>query len=234
MKNIFTFSVFLLSALYVSAQSLEFTYLENTPWGNASSIIVARAHIKNISGSAKDIKVRRFQQTVVPGSSNYFCWDVCYGPSTSISLNPLTIEPGDTNEAFYADYEGNGNVGLSTIQYCFYDQQNNSDSICFIAVFNASATGVETNLFANENKISNAYPNPASGSAKITYSVKSDAGNSKFVLHNMLGAVVKTIDLNEKLATLEIHLNGLQSGIYFYSLVVDNKTIATKKLVVTH
>lgn len=232
MNKLITLFPFLFAATFVSAQSFEFTYTAPFQWGDANTLMTSRAHLKNNSGSSKDVKALRSIISEVPGSINYFCWDVCYGPSTNVALNPLTVPAGAEVQNFYGDYEPYGNLGTTTIKYCFFDQQNINDSICYIAVYTASPTGVETDFIVDANVISNAFPNPASHTTKLKYSVKSTAGAARLEIHNMLGAAIKTIELKEKYGTIEIPLEQLQAGIYFYSLKVDNNIVSTKKLTV--
>ena len=222
-------------ALTVSFCNAQLSYSSaTTPFlSNDTSQMGATVTITNNSATAVDVKCERTIVYLAPGHGTNFCWDVCYDTTIDISVNALAVAAGDTAENFYGDYEANGIAGVSTIKYCFYNQQNSADSICYIAYFNASATSVESMVFGDENKLSTAFPNPATGTTKITYSLKNDARSGKILVHNMLGALVKTIELKEKFATLEIPLAELQSCIYFYSMEVDSKTIATKKLVVT-
>lgn len=233
MKYLYILLTFFLFSTCSYGQSLEFTHLETYMWGDANAFMTGRAFIKNSSSDTVGVKVRRNQVDIVSGTNNYFCWDVCYPPSTSISPNALSIAPNDTVENFYADYESNGNTGLSKIQYCFYNESDINDSICVFMYFYSSPTGVETLMYSDANTVSSAYPNPAAGTTKINYTLRNDISAAKIDLHNMLGAKVKSIDLKEKFAAVEIPLSGLESGVYFYSLIVDEKAVATKKLVVT-
>lgn len=233
MKKIATLLLAFFVATFTFAQNYEFTYLALDQWADVNTMMTGRAYIKNLTGSSVNLKVKRIEQNVVANTVNYFCWDVCYGPATDISVNALTAAPGDTILDFYADYEPQGNAGTSHIQYCFFNQADQSDSICVNAYFYASPTGVETLMYADVNSVSSAYPNPAAGITKINYTLRNDVHAAKIEMHNMLGAKVKSIELTEKFAAIELQLSGLEAGVYFYSLVVDDKTIATKKLVVT-
>ncbi|MGE0636532.1 MAG: T9SS type A sorting domain-containing protein [Bacteroidia bacterium] len=232
MKKIATLLLAIFSSVFSFAQNYEFTYLALDQWADVNTMMTGRAYIKNLTSSSVNMKVKRIEHSVVANTVNYFCWDVCYGPSTDISVNALTVAAGDTITDFYADYEPSGNAGTSHIQYCFFNQADQNDSICVNAYFYASPTGVETLMYADANTLSSAYPNPADGSTKINYTLRNEARSAKIELHNILGAKVKTIDLKEKFAAVEIQLSGLESGVYFYSLIVDHKTIASKKLVV--
>lgn len=221
------------TATFSQNSNFEFSNLQTNLWGNANDQMTGRAYIKNITNDTLHVKVRRYPISVVQGSSNYFCWDVCYTSYTSESVHSVTMVPDSVYTNFYADFLPNGNVGLSSIKYCFFDEDVLTDSICVIAYFNASATGIESAILPEGNYITDVFPNPSNGISQLIYSVKKDAGSSKLEMHNILGSLVKVIDLKEKNGTVKLPLEEVGSGIYFCSLVVDNKTISTKKLVVS-
>ena len=235
MKKIITISFLALiaSPLFSQNSNFEFSNLQIDLWGNANDQMTGRAYIKNITNDTMHVKVRRYPISVVSGSSNSFCWDVCYTSITSESVHSVTMIPDSVYPNFYADFLPNGNVGLSSIKYCFFDEDVITDSICLIAYFNASATGIETGTLPEGNYITDVFPNPSNGTAQLIYSVKKDAASSKIEIHNILGSLVKVIDLKEKAGNVKLPLEDVGSGIYFCSLVVENKTISTKKLVVS-
>lgn len=235
MKKTLTISILLLSAItsFSQNQFFEFSNLQTDVWGDVNYQMLGRAYVKNITDDTLQVKVRRYNVDVVSGSENAFCWDLCYTPFTAESVNSITMEPNSVKPNFYADFFPNGNAGLSTLKYCFFNEDNMADSACIMVYFYASPTGVESVIYTDANTVSSAYPNPASATTKLNYTLRNDAGKAKLELHNMLGAKVRTIDLAEKMASIELSLNNLESGVYFYSLVVDDKAVATKKLVVT-
>jgi len=58
--------------------------------------------------------------------------------------------------------------------------------------------------------------------------------NSKLVIYNMLGDRVMETRVEEVDGTVRMDVSTLDQGIYFCSLESDGKTLATKRLVVTH
>ena len=54
-------------------------------------------------------------------------------------------------------------------------------------------------------------------------------------ISNTNGQGIKSINLSAKNSgQITIQTNNLIAGTYFYSLIVDGKTIDTKKMVITH
>ncbi len=234
MKKLYTVALFVVysTATFSQNQFFEFSNLQTNVWGDANYQMLGRADIKNITNDTLYVKLKRYNVDVVQGSQSAFCWDLCYTPFTGESVNALMMEPNVVKNNFYADFFPDGNAGLSKIKYCFFDQSNMADSACIMVYFYASPTGVETMIYTDVNSVSQAFPNPASATAKLNYTLRNNAGKARLEFYNMLGAKVKTLELQEKMASMEIQLSNLESGVYFYSLVVDEKTVDTKKLVV--
>ncbi|MCD4797288.1 MAG: FG-GAP-like repeat-containing protein [Candidatus Cloacimonetes bacterium] len=89
-----------------------------------------------------------------------------------------------------------------------------------------------------KSKLNQNYPNPFNPTTTISFNISSkDAKNTKLIIYNIKGQKVKTL-LNEHLAKGEhsVVWNGkddsgksVSSGIYFYKLSVENKTINVMK-----
>jgi hypothetical protein len=76
------------------------------------------------------------------------------------------------------------------------------------------------------------YPNPSRG--QVTVQLNQKAGQDyKLRLSNIIGQDIRTIALKPELtaAGLPVDLSDLRSGVYFYSLLVEGKVVATKRLV---
>ena len=76
--------------------------------------------------------------------------------------------------------------------------------------------------------ISEFYPNPAKEIVRFDYYLNKP---TKLVVMDILGNEVKTIRLSERGAQ-KINISDLSKGIYFGNVVVNNETIAIKKLIV--
>jgi len=77
-----------------------------------------------------------------------------------------------------------------------------------------------------------AYPNPARGYTKLALSQPFSNGNFKIRISNTIGRVIGTYELPAtEQKVLELDLKGLPAGVYFYSLLVDDKTVETKRLI---
>lgn len=223
------------------AQSLAVSDLDAVVSGDPSaSVLTAHATITNNGNSPIDVFVFGEHTSGAPASANYYyCWFVCYSPIPVAdvyswpSSHILTLDAGASNtSSFAAYYEPEGLAAVATFDYCFYDVNNPTDETCVQITFDTQNTGIEE-LEEGTNGISEAYPNPAKSVAKINYSVVAGSTDAKLVVYSMLGSKVKEVALTEERGTLKLDVFSLPSGMYFYSLLVEDKAISTKKMLVT-
>ena len=79
----------------------------------------------------------------------------------------------------------------------------------------------------------NAFPNPSKG--KFTISLTQTAGDVyKIKISNTIGKVIQTIKVEDtaNAADVTIDLSDRPAGIYFYSLLVNDKMVETKRLII--
>ena len=234
-RLILSFLAFTMFQAVQAQSSLTLPSMDNYVWGSTeASILQGEGTVENTNGStAIDVRVRRITVDTVPGSQNYFCWEQCYEPPTSVSPTAMSIPVGQRIDQFYADYKPNGNAGVSTLVYCFYNDANEADSVCTTVRFSASPVGIQDVFLGTKSGISESYPNPATSVASVNYALSAGWQQADVYIYSMLGAMVKKISLLEDQGTLKIDVASLPSGMYFYTLVVDDKDIKTKKMLVT-
>ncbi|MBS1763610.1 MAG: tail fiber domain-containing protein [Bacteroidetes bacterium] len=84
-------------------------------------------------------------------------------------------------------------------------------------------------IFLNQND-----PNPFSENTTVTWNIppqENSTFNAMLIFYNMDGTVLKTVKINEDgNGSLLVYGSKLSSGIYSYSLVVNGKTIETKRM----
>lgn len=90
--------------------------------------------IQNNSDSAIDLFVLR--NTLDPYTPiNWFCWEVCNIPETSISSMSISIPAESYVNEFSAHLVPQGLGGVYPIEYCFYSESDYSDSICVTTTY---------------------------------------------------------------------------------------------------
>lgn len=242
-KRIFFFSigVFSLLASLSMAQSLQVLDLDGNDvsssvinvWGDSAyaTLMEAPFDVKNISIGTVDVKAKKIENSMQPGSSNTFCFNgYCYLSSVYVSPTAATIAAGAKDTTFSGDYRPKGNLGQSIIIYVFFRTDDINDSAFVIVLFNATPAGID--LYSSESfEISNPYPNPASSHTSFNYSFPENSSAS-FTLSDITGNIIKEIPIYNTQGILEVSSSDISEGMYFYSFYLNGKMLMTKKLII--
>ena len=106
--------------------------------------------------------------------------------------------------------------------------KENSDSVNNEELF---MEGMMDQVLMNENSLI-LYPNPAFEKVTVFYNVPIDGTSATLEITNCTGILVEKYDLNVKDNVLNISTNSLKKGLYFVSLVCNNKKTNVIKLVI--
>jgi hypothetical protein len=189
--------------------------------------------VKNNTEQELNLYVRRIMNTEVDSSANSFCFGVlCYGEATDTSTTAVLLLPGH-DTTFSGDYLPNLHTGLTSITYEFFDNRTGALPVAAQVTvnYNLSLVGIAAEQKAFE--VSAAYPNPASVSTSFEYSIPSGS-EGKIVLRNLIGNIVREVVFEKPEGRIVINTNELTDGLYFYSVLLNNKVEVTRKLVVRH
>ncbi|HNK91351.1 MAG TPA: T9SS type A sorting domain-containing protein [Chitinophagales bacterium] len=75
-------------------------------------------------------------------------------------------------------------------------------------------------------------PNPFSQTTTISYYLPQNVANAVLEITDLNGKSLQTIPLHDRgAAQVTIDASTFAQGTYFYSLVIEGKTVATKKMV---
>ncbi len=193
--------------------------------------------IHNSTNQTRTYKCRRAILSMAADDSTQFCFGgLCYGFSANVGSQLLTVIGQDTvdfvHNGFHCDFVAGTTNSVRMVYYRFEDPSNLGDSTNVIIRY-TTQVGINE-LSSPSGSVSNASPNPASSLFSINYSVSDFSQKTKLVIYNVLGKEVKQIVLKDKIGTAKINADEIPSGIYFYSLLADDKVISTKKLVISH
>lgn len=218
-----------LLALPVLAQSsLSIVSWPGEGWGNTdANYIQVAGGIENVSSVEVEVKVVAEEIDIVPGALHYFCWAQCYEPGVLLSPTSLTLAPGERVNTFYGDYVPEGQPGISTVKYCFFNVANEADSVCGIIRFNASPLSVSGPLTNNRPNIGKAFPNPASDQVTVDYF--KGTGSGRIEIYSMLGSKMLSVELREEKGRVRIPVDRLPAGMYLFRLNVNGEYLQTRK-----
>ncbi len=199
----------------------------------ADEVIASRVNITNNSAVAKTVKVRKVIHAgdTLTGTTNTFCWYLCWAGDVYESPYAVTIQPGATETQFVGDYNPKTVPGISKISYVFFDVDNRDDSVAVEIQYNASPASVGEDI-ASKVKFSDPYPNPAINTVNVDYSIPESVRKATITITNMLGVKVKEVKLENRSGKARIPVSELVNGIYFYSLVADDQVMITRKFTV--
>lgn len=239
MKKKFTLIAVLFSsvAFTQSISSIDpMTFVSGTieELGSAGEL-VAEWHVQNVSDATVSVRARRNVISAIPGSINYFCWNVCFTETVDVSPNSLAISmaPGAVNTSFYAHYRPNNNPGDTYIEYCFFNAADQTDETCHTVQYSVgSASNIKDAGNTPELELSELSPNPLKGMGSLQYSFKNQPSQAKLVIYNMVGQVVQESNINGKNGFILLNGEDFEAGMYLYSIVADGKVMATKRMMV--
>lgn len=106
-------------------------------------------------------------------------------------------------------------------------------------------TNIQYNGFCNLNGVSGisempkerislgqSYPNPATETTIIPYTWPVTAKQASIIIRDITSREVRKYALPKNSNSLEVNVSGLRNGLYTYTLVVDEKPLATEKLAI--
>ena len=108
----------------------------------------------------------------------------------------------------------------------------NATSNVFIAKFECQETVDVGTLTANATVLQ-LHPNPFTTQATVQYSLPVGSKNAALIIYDLLGRERSSYQLNSTNGEIAINARNLSSGVYLYSLVVDDRVVVTKKMVVS-
>ncbi len=242
MKKILTLLVCMTLFVGVQAQVIGI-FIDGTPTDVSGTIVDLAGgeeihedfDIVNESGSAYILRVTRAKIQTVSGSTDYLCWGkdaasgICYPASTVGPNDPWTTpdaytwNPLDTG-LLSVYHQANGYVGVAMYRYYIIDDMGTQlDSV---DVRFTSTVGIED----PKEVTFSAYPNPASNIFNIEMSDNADGDIYQLNIHNIMGQIVMHGLLTDGKNT--VNVSTLKNGVYFYSILKNNKALETKKVVI--
>jgi hypothetical protein len=142
-------------------------------------------------------------------------------------------------DSSYSQYSySQPNVAFDKVNNKFYlvymkgDTVNHITRILFRSKQNTTSIDNSDDNIVKEHELYQNYPNPFNSSTKISYSL-SQTANIKLSLYNIKGEFIKNL-INQKQSkgrhTAVLESKDLNSGVYYYTLIVDGTQMSTRKL----
>jgi hypothetical protein len=243
MKHVYIFITLIVTFLFipfVHAQEIEILTHGMTKYEPLGTVeIVIDFEVVNISPFQQTVfEVRTIENLPVNWSSSMCFGDLCFAPfidsvATTPDFQTLPVEPGDTLKTSIHVYTDQVSVGTGNVQIEVGTFR--SPAIRYVLDFTATT---DPSVSVDEDNLLNTYflfqnfPNPFNPSTRINYNI-GEPGLVQIKIYNVLGVEVASLVNEQQNAgnyTIGFDAAKLSSGVYFYSLSVNNFT-QTRKMI---
>jgi hypothetical protein len=214
------------------AQSFEVSGFQDTQKGKLGELIRAPLRIKNISEKPITLSIRRTESQIGTSQKSLFCPE-----NNCIEITAeeyvVRLEPGQLLQNFSIGLEAGLAEGFSTLKILIHNKSIPTEYTTLDLNFLVEGKPEKSNIYSSRHiTIHDVYPNPATNFASIDYTLHSDPHKTKIVIHNILGSPVKEYELSPFENKVKLSVEDLNTGIYFYTLYIDNEGVITRKLIV--
>jgi hypothetical protein len=188
--------------------------------------------IRNNSEKAQFYIIRKLPSDLPTSPKGYFCFDnKCL--ESGISEFSKRVEPGETLQKLVYVVEGSLLTSQSAVRFQVFPRLNPQDIQDYSVAITVNEKLGKPVLFQSKDiTIHDVYPNPVQDHAFIDYQLHNENVKAKLVIHNILGRPLDEYELNSSETRAKIQTEEFTSGIYFYTLYLDNNGILTRKLII--
>lgn len=213
-------------------QSFEVAGLQENYKGVIGETIKAPLLFKNNSDKTITLIIRKVSAEIGSTQKNYFCIDAnCLDQKVEDYI--VKIEPGQTLTSFHVALEAGLVSSISSVKYLAYNKSNPGEALEIDLHFVVDEKPDKQSIYASRHiAIQDVYPNPLVDYAYVNYKILNDKVKAKIIVHNILGSPVGEYDLPAVESKVKIRGEDLSSGIYFYTLYIDDEGVMTRKLIV--
>jgi hypothetical protein len=232
LKQLLLLGFFAFSGGWIHAQPGETIDLVDNFQTTFNQTIRIPIRVKNTSDKPQFYVIRKSKGELTDTQKGYFCLgNQCL--DASIEEFSKRIEPGETLFELYYTLESGIQSTQTSLKFEFF-QKGNAHAVQeknVLVVVEERPT--RTYVFQSKEIIMHdIYPNPVQYQAFIDYKLHSETVKAKIVIHNILGKVMGEYELTPSENRLKIEADDLLSGVYFYTLYLDNNGMLTRKLIV--
>jgi hypothetical protein len=233
MKRWFTFLILLLSGTTAWAQGVDWADRQESYQAVIGQNTRIPIRIRNTTDRPQTFVIRRAVADLNSNQKGYFCiGEECFDMAVDQVMRKL--EPGEVaGNIFYVVEPG---LAATSNSFRFEVYQKGSPQMGLEHSFLLSVDEKPTRSFVFQTRnltIHDVYPNPVTDrDAYLDYRLTDEAVKAKVVIHNILGSPVGDYEMLSSETRVKIQADGLSSGVYFYTIYLDNIGVLTRKLVV--
>jgi hypothetical protein len=226
-------SLFLISfCLSGVAQSFELLDKQENFQTSISENLRIPFKIRNNTSKPQFYIIRKTNADLNNTQKGYFCLDKnCLEPG--IEEFSKRVEPGETLQTLVYVLESGIQTGLGSIRFQVFVKGNSADAIDYAVSIAVSEKDHKPIIFHSKDiTIQDVYPNPVQDLAFMDYRIHNESVTAKVVIHNILGSPISEFELSAFEDRVKIQTDEFVSGIYFYTLYLNNNGVLTRKLII--
>jgi hypothetical protein len=230
-------SVYLLISGSLFAQNITFEPQDTFISDTLGTEIIFTIDITNVSQNDQTVFIVRTINDLPVNWSSALCIDVCFASSvdsvaTTLTYGSTPLRPGETREVslHISTMISNGTANVQ-LQAGAFDNPDNRIIVDFTATTLPTSVDEEGGYPSDYFLLQN-YPNPFNPSTKIKFGTR-EAGIVNIKVYNILGVEIASLVNEYKAAGIyEVGFSNtnLSSGVYIYSLTVNNFS-ETRKMI---
>ncbi|MCB2407245.1 T9SS type A sorting domain-containing protein [Hymenobacter lucidus] len=178
----------------------------------------------------RDLEYSPANLNIKPGDEVIWRWESGNHPTASDNNAWPTFQMNSSATTRSITFNNTGNFTYHCTAHSFFNNTTNSWQGMVGTINVSTITPVVARLAAPTLSV---YPNPSKGMVMVSFGQKVSEPY-KLRLSNIIGREVRTITLKPELMEAEgvpVNLSDLPAGVYFYSLLVNDKVVSTKRLV---
>lgn len=214
------------------AQSLEILDRQDSYLAAVGETVNIHFRIRNNSDKAQYYIIRKVYSDLGSTQKGYFCIgkDCLEAGMDEFSKR---LEPGETLEGLAYTLETGMVTGQNSFKFEVFPRNNPSAAVEHNVAVNVEEKRTKALVFQSKDiTIHDVYPNPVADLAFIDYTIHNESVKAKVVIHNILGRTMNETELPTSETRIKIQADELATGVYFYTLYLDNDGVLTRKLIV--
>lgn len=220
----------LVLALAAQAQNFELVDRQDSYQATFSQLVKIPLKIKNTTDKPQFYVIRKTRSDLGESQKGYFCLDNnCLEPG--IVEFSKRVEPDETINLYYSIESGLQPI-QNSLKFEIFPKGSPTEGIEHNVSLTVEERTPRSLYQSREITIHDVYPNPVQDQAIIDYKISNDLVKAKIVLHNVLGKPLGDYELSPDDTRIKIQTDELPSGVYFYTLYLNNNGVFTRKIMV--
>lgn len=190
--------------------------------------------LQNESDQTKEYILKFLRGNIASSQNVKICLgNTCYDPKKDLAKVKVKLNPGEIYTDLYLEFDLGITEAKGTFDLHFANTENLRDVFIIESIYNVENAGNDNSTVDHKDiTMGSIYPNPSSRFAQLDYQIKNPSAQARVVINSFIGNPVVDLRLDPHQKSIGINVSDLNPGIYFYTLIVDNQNIVTKKLVV--